>query len=150
MKLSGTRKVGALIPTASMADIAFLLIIFFMVTTVFDVDRTNVNLPVSAERTDIPRGSAYIVIAKLITGTKESIVYKFSEGEQLSQAVSGPQDLYISISNITYSDPNRAFVIKADKDIKYVLVDEVIDLCRKSGAINIILLTQQKTMLQEG
>ena len=32
----------AIIPTASMADIAFLLIIFFMVTTVHDVDRTKV------------------------------------------------------------------------------------------------------------
>ena len=47
-----------------MADIAFLLIVFFMVTTVFQVDRTEVKLPESMIRMDVPRdggGSAYIV-----------------------------------------------------------------------------------------
>lgn len=38
MKLAG-RKMTAEIPTASMADIAFLLICFFMVTTVFAANR---------------------------------------------------------------------------------------------------------------
>ncbi len=145
MKLTRTKRVGAIIPTASMADIAFLLIIFFMLTTTFDVDRSQVNLPLSMERSDVERRSAYIIISKATIGSSESIVYKFSDGEQMSQPVSGPRDLYILISNIAYSDSMRPFVIKADKDIKYSLIDEVIDLCRRSGAINILLLTQQKT-----
>lgn len=145
MKLVRTKKVFAIIPTASMADIAFLLIIFFMVTTVFDVDRTNVNLPVSFERKDIPRGSAYIVIAKIVTGSREEIVYKFSNGTDLSNVIPGPRALYLEVSRIAYVDPTVPFVIKADKDIKYELIDEAIDLCRKSGALNILLLTHQKT-----
>ncbi len=145
MKLVKTKKASALIPTASMADIAFLLIIFFMVTTVFDVDRTNVNLPLSIERTDVPRGSAYIVLAKMITGSKEEIVYKFSNGTDMSNVIPGPSALYIEISRIAYVDPTVPFVIKADREIKYALVDEAIDLCRKSGVINILLLTHQKT-----
>ena len=39
MKLTPTQRVAALIPTASMADIAFLLIIFFMVTAVFSATK---------------------------------------------------------------------------------------------------------------
>ena len=38
MKIVRAKTQTAVIPTASMADIAFLLIIFFMVTTVYDVD----------------------------------------------------------------------------------------------------------------
>ena len=40
------KKVASEIPTASMADIAFLLIIFFMVTTVFRMPQAlEINLP---------------------------------------------------------------------------------------------------------
>ena len=35
MKIRRTKALDANIPTASMADIAFLLIVFFMVSTVF-------------------------------------------------------------------------------------------------------------------
>jgi biopolymer transport protein ExbD len=39
MKLTRPKRHEAIIPTASMADIAFLLIIFFMVTTVFSATK---------------------------------------------------------------------------------------------------------------
>ena len=55
---------SAVIPTASMADIAFLLIIFFMVTTVHEVDRTSVNLPLAKIREEAEKGSAIVVLAK--------------------------------------------------------------------------------------
>ena len=45
-----TKKAEAVIPTASMADIAFLLILFFMVTTVHELDNTSVNLPPAKSR----------------------------------------------------------------------------------------------------
>ena len=39
MRLKARHKAGAIIPTASMADIAFLLIVFFMVTITFEKDK---------------------------------------------------------------------------------------------------------------
>ena len=57
MRLKREAKAGAIIPTASMADIAFLLIIFFMVTTVHEVDRTSVNLPLAQSREEAEKGS---------------------------------------------------------------------------------------------
>ncbi|MEN3046713.1 MAG: biopolymer transporter ExbD [Candidatus Hydrothermales bacterium] len=48
--LKGKFKYEAEIPTASMADIAFLLIIFFMVTTIFSRDRgLKIILPEKSE-----------------------------------------------------------------------------------------------------
>jgi biopolymer transport protein ExbD len=47
---------GAKIPTASMADIAFLLIIFFMVTTIFKLEQgLAITLPRSTAGEKIPR-----------------------------------------------------------------------------------------------
>ena len=51
------------IPTASMADITFLLIIFFMVSTVFDVSRgIQMRLPATTTQQDIKERTVTISI----------------------------------------------------------------------------------------
>jgi biopolymer transport protein ExbD len=52
------------IPTASMADIAFLLLIFFLVTTIFDEQKgLSIVLPEQGEEVDIPaRNILHLVI----------------------------------------------------------------------------------------
>ncbi|MHC5024996.1 MAG: ExbD/TolR family protein, partial [Planctomycetota bacterium] len=87
MRLTKQRKAEAMIPTASMADIAFLLIIFFMVTTVHEVDRTSVNLPTAVMREEAEKGAAIVVLAKEAKDGVESLVYKFSDGKAMSKLV---------------------------------------------------------------
>jgi biopolymer transport protein ExbD len=147
MAIKKSKEIAAVIPTASMADIAFLLIIFFMVTTVMQVDKTTVNLPRSWERPlELPRGAAFVVLGKLASAGGEELVYKFSAGEDTSQIISGTDGLYFEVLNITGVAPTHPFVIKIDRTIKYKLVDEILDALRRAGAQNLILMTDQRTV----
>ena len=61
-KIKGTVKVEGSIPTCSMADIAFLLLIFFIVSTVFVKERgLRVELPRAESIDKIPRIHAVTV-----------------------------------------------------------------------------------------
>ena len=140
MKIVRQRRFEAIIPTASMADIAFLLIIFFMVTTVHDVDRTSVALPSSFVQTENGKGSAVVVVHKeRQTGM---VVYKFSDGAETSKEVPSPREIYLEATRITALDDARQFVLKADGELRYELIDEVLDNLRQAGAKRLLLLTQ--------
>ena len=142
MRITRSRAVQAVIPTASMADIAFLLIIFFMVTTVHEVDRTSVNLPFAKIREEAEKGAAIVVMTKSKEG---DLIYKFSDGETMSRVVPGPEDIYLEASRLTYEDPTKQFVLKADGSIHFEKVDELLDQMRRGGVQKVLLLTQQKT-----
>jgi biopolymer transport protein ExbD len=137
-----TRAAEAVIPTASMADIAFLLIIFFMVTTVHELDKTSVNLPVAKSREEVGQGSPIVVLGTLDDG---SYVYKFSDGENMSHVVPGPEEIFLEASRVTAFDPKRQFVLKADGEVRFEKVDEILDNLRKADVTRVMLLSHQAT-----
>jgi len=126
------------IPTASMADIAFLLIIFFMVTINFEVDKTQVFLPKTEIRLEIPKKSAYISIT-------ESGQIRVSGGEEISVPVH-PEDVLSFAADVVARDPSKPFVLKADKNVPYRYVDGVIDSLKQAKAQVIYLLSEQETV----
>ena len=125
------------IPTASMADIAFLLIVFFILTFNVEVDRAQVILPKSMERNEIPKKSAYVSVDK-------QGVIRFSNGEDMSQPVSTAEEILSYALAVTSGNPEKPFVIKAEEDTPYKVVDEVIDYLKQAHAKNIFLLTNQE------
>jgi biopolymer transport protein ExbD len=134
MKLHQAKRQDAVIPTASMADIAFLLIIFFMVTVTFEVDKAQVELPESQIRLEVPKKSAYISV------TEDGNI-RVSSGEETSVVVPGPEDVVSFAASVVAQDPDKVFVIKADKNTRYQLVDRVIDALKQSKAKTIFLLS---------
>ena len=145
MRLSRQAKAKALIPTASMADIAFLLIIFFMVTTTHELDRTSVNLPVAKIREQAEAGAAIVVLAKVADQSGvERLVYKFSDGEEVSHDVSGPQDINLEASRAFYEDQTKQFILKADGTVRFEKIDELLDAMRAGGVQKVMLLTGQR------
>ena len=138
-KLKSSQHWGAIIPTASMADIAFLLIIFFMVTITFEVDKTQVMLPKTAIRFEIPKKAAYISVT-------DAGLIKVSSGEELSAPVPGVEDVLSFAAGVVASDPHKPFVIKADSNVPYDVVDKVIDALKQAKVEVIYLLSEQETI----
>jgi len=137
MKIKRTKDLEANIPTASMADIAFLLIVFFMISTVFQVDRTEVRLPMSEKvtRSDVVKESAFVVI------TRDGQI-KASDGVEDSELVN-LEDVGILAAGWMQKRPNQPVVIKADQRAKYRLIDDVLQHLRDAGVVNLKFLTDQ-------
>jgi biopolymer transport protein ExbD len=127
--------IRAVVPTASMADIAFLLIIFFMLTTSFSPERTSVKLPESLIRAEVTEEASIIAV------TADGQIM-FTSGEETSEPLSGPEELGAIVQQIIELIPSKEFVIKADRDAKYKDVDAVLDALRTNGAKRIGLLTR--------
>ena len=128
---------SSVIPTASMADIAFLLIIFFMVTTAYSLDRTPMELPATAEQDQSAKGAAIIAI------TPDNLV-RFSAGEEDTAPVEGLEALTARIREVTASNRLHPFSIKADRTVKYRTIDAVLEQLRDAGAENVTLLSQSE------
>ena len=135
----GVHRVVSTVPTASMADIAFLLIIFFMLTTSFSPERTNVELPQSEIRTQVPRDSAIIAI------TADGAI-RFTDGERTSFLLGSVQELGLLSQEIIGFIPDKEFLIKADRLVRYELVDAVLEQLRLNGVQRIGLLTEKKAL----
>ena len=135
-----TKRADAVIPTASMADIAFLLIIFFMVTTVHELDKTSVNLPLAKSREEASAGSAIVVLNSLGEGQYE---YKFSDGKEMSRQIPGPEALFLEASRLTARRPDQQFILKADGDVRFEKIDELLDNLRKADVQKVLLLSHQ-------
>lgn len=140
MKVKRTVGIAPYIPTASMADIVFLLIIFFVLTFNMDPDRASrVTLPKSMEREEVPKKAALVSIDK-------DRIIRVSDGEETSKAVGRPEDVLSFAANIVATQPGKPIVVKADKELPYKIVDNVIDQLKQARVSVIYLLTEQKTV----
>lgn len=125
---SGTK---AEVPNSSMSDIAFLLLIFFMVTTSFTIDKTPVDLPKTDARTEIPKNHEVISIQK-------NGFIQF-HGERVMMA-----DIQPLAAMEVAKDKDQIFLLKIDKGVRWELVDELLEQLRQARARNLSLPTNQE------
>jgi biopolymer transport protein ExbD len=137
------RKADAYIPTASMADIVFLLIIFFIITYNIEVDKSRVVLPRTQVRQEIPRESAYVSVD--VNG-----IIRVSAGKETSVPVPSVEEVQSFAADVVAKSPDQVFVIKADRDTRYQIIDKIIDALKQARVRVIYLLSEQKTIEDEG
>lgn len=139
MRFHSGKETHAVIPTASMADIAFLLIIFFMITLTFEVDKTQVALPKTTLRLEIPKKAAYVSV-------DPNGRIKVSDGEELSVSVPGVEDVVSFAAGVLAQNPEKEFVLKADRELPYRDIDAIIDALKRAKVKTMYLLSDQKTV----
>ncbi|HUT04767.1 MAG TPA: biopolymer transporter ExbD [bacterium] len=142
MRFKRRGSIRANIPSASMGDIAFLLIVFFIVTTTFSVDKTKVNLAESLEREATVPGAAIIVI--------DSDGNTFLSRGDRNPELRGIDDITVFALNLVARAPQTQFTIKASRDVEYRYIDKVLEQLRDVNARNISLLTIQRVRTSAG
>jgi biopolymer transport protein ExbD len=124
-------KVNDRIPTSSMADIAFLLLIFFLVTTVFDEQRgLQVVLPEKGPETEIeipPNNLLFYLVQP-----DGSIVVRRGESPQ-EQRISFREVEAIMRQSLA-ANPQIIAVVQTSPQARYVDMTNVLDGIQSAGA----------------
>jgi len=138
------RNTGAQIFTASMADIVFLLIVFFVLTYKVEVDRTKMDLPDTWVRMKVPEKAAVISISP--PSASPPLTIRVSTGEEMSLPVSTDEEIVTFASTEVAQNPDKEFIVKADESVPYERVDAVLDALKQSKVKFIYLLSEQKVV----
>jgi biopolymer transport protein ExbD len=130
-RIAGKRATQPDIPTASTGDIAFLLIIFFLVGTTFRAAQgLKVVLPnaVSTERILKKRNVQNLWIDK--TG-------RISVNDNLVT----PTTVTAVLSEKVIENPDLVVVLQADKDVPYGYVTDVLEALKAARALKVTFAT---------
>jgi biopolymer transport protein ExbD len=127
-------KVSDEVPTSSMADIAFLLLIFFLVTTVFPKDKgLAIVLPEESETVEVnQKNILHIVI-------QPSGVVEVRRGESQQVQTVSPSDIEGIWRQDVASNPNLIAGVKTHPDTPYRFMIDVLDALQTAGADKISL-----------
>ncbi|MDY0151662.1 MAG: biopolymer transporter ExbD [Candidatus Cloacimonas sp.] len=140
MKIGRKRKGKAEIPTSSMSDIAFLLIIFFMATTKFDVkEGIKLVLPQATEKQEGETKTLTLTEKEMtrlqITADGQIVVNK----EAPRNIESGVLDALIQQK--VKVNPDMIFKVITDREAKYSEMVRVVDRLKAAKIEKISLST---------
>jgi len=134
MKFYRKSKVDSVIPTASMADISFLLIIFFMVSTVFVRYR---GLPV-----ELPEAAK---IEKLESRRNVTGIWIDRQGQIIVDDQPVPLDQVAKLFNDKMrANPRLIVSVKGDEQAKFGLVSDVLEELRRAEALRVNFATDRE------
>lgn len=133
MKLARRSKGGAAIPTASMSDIAFLLLLFFMVTTVFASQGLRILIPRAAES------------ERIRLNRNMASVWVNEEGKILiDDKPIRKEDFEGKIKDKLNQNPEIIVLLRVDEEARYGLIGDMIESLREVKALKVSFATRQE------
>ncbi len=126
------------IPTASMSDVAFLLLVFFLSTTKFDIKKgLGIVLPAVSDGTQ-----------KKVKLKDENLTKIWIDKDGIITLISGENERIVPmnelqniIHKIVNNNPDMVISLKTDRKSKYQYMVKVLDKLQASGAEKISLST---------
>ena len=132
MKIARKPRFIASIPTASTSDIAFLLILFFMVTTVF---RTEKGLKI-----DLPEAKA---TERLLKRKHASNIWVSRDGKiSIDDKLITMEQVRFKVSEKLRDDPDLVVMIRSDKGVKYGIINDILDKLKDARAFKVVFSTE--------
>jgi biopolymer transport protein TolR len=131
---SGGRRPLAQINVTPLVDVMLVLLIIFMVTAPMMEKGLDVNLPQVAKAPDL-------------AAQKEPLVVTVQRGGGLAlgdERVSGLEALGATLQQMLRATPEREVFLKADKDVPYGRVMEVMAAVRSAGVTKLGMVAEQR------
>ena len=118
----------------SMLDVIFLLLCFFVTASVFSQWESEIAIKLpsasTAEEPDRLPGEIIVNLAKdgrtTVNGTALSL-----------------DDLKVRLAKVAKFYPDQAVIIRADKEVRYERLVEIIDTCREANVWNFSFATEE-------
>lgn len=130
-----TNSKAAQLALTSMLDVIFLLLCFFVTVSVFSQWESEISIKLpKAENAEEPDRLPGEVIVNLANDGKISV-----NGRVLAL-----YDLGVRLKRISRFYPGQPVIIRADKDVRYEKLVELIDTCRAANVWNFSLATEAK------
>jgi biopolymer transport protein ExbD len=111
-------------------DLAFVLLVIFIITTTPIVNDLDLNLPTaSSHQKDPPRKANYISVqtdGKIYLNTKEVSI----------------SDLLQMLLGLRMDDPDLNIVVRGDGRTKYRQIRAVLDACQQANVVKVDLATE--------
>ena len=112
-------------------DLAFVLLVIFIITTIPPVNDLDLKLPSAAKRLkDPPRKANYISVqadGKLYLNKQE---------------VDSADDMVQTLINLRMDDPDLNVIVRGDGRTKYKQIRAVLDVCQRANVPKVDLATE--------
>jgi biopolymer transport protein ExbD len=134
VKFEKNQKIENKVPTSSMADIAFLLLIFFMVTTIFKMED---GLPVTLPRAETAQKQE-----------REKIMHIWIDGGgriSINDKIVDVIQVEDILLNMLSERPDLIVAFNADDRAPYGVVSDVMDELKDANAIRVSFTSDPET-----
>lgn len=143
MSLKRQQNILSTFSMASMTDVVFLLLVFFMVTSTFIFPTAlEVNLPQSAEQTQLkPMTRVYVLADSTIWGA-----YDDAEPVNLADA----EALVGFLKNVQQQDPESGIAVYGDQAVPYGRIVDILNLGADNDLKMVLATTPRKMDIAAG